>query len=59
MYILIFEDRGIRWTENITQQELDSANGGYLDIINLLDSSEYIPQLYTSEGWKDIEERKN
>lgn len=57
MFIFIFEDNEVMKTDNVTQEDKDSADDGILEIIDI--SNNENPKTYFENEWHEIEEIKN
>lgn len=54
MYLVIFEDGGVKTMAEIGVHELSAADDGYLDIIDISDPE--LPTRYFDEGWTSIDD---
>lgn len=53
MYIIIFEDGSMSYSATISSGELEAADDGILDIIDISDPTH--PLRYFDEGWCSLE----
>tara|TARA_R110000850_G_scaffold261268_1_gene389310 strand:- start:142 stop:315 length:174 start_codon:yes stop_codon:yes gene_type:complete len=53
MYIIIFEDGSMSYSVTISSEELEAADDGILDIVDISDPTH--PLRYFDEGWCSLE----
>tara|TARA_R110000851_G_scaffold188259_1_gene338287 strand:+ start:231 stop:404 length:174 start_codon:yes stop_codon:yes gene_type:complete len=53
MYIIIFEDGSMSYSATISSEELEAADDGILDIVDISDPTH--PLRYFDEGWCSLE----
>jgi len=53
MYLIIFEDGTIGRMDNISNNELETASNGFIDIIDISDS--ICPKCYFKGEWLEID----
>jgi hypothetical protein len=54
MFLIIFEDGEVKRADAVGEDDKQSADDGYIDLIDITDPS--VPKRFISGAWSDIED---